>query len=414
MKIKKIFALVLACCSIGNAYISFSDSPTVTLAADVVFTGKGTEATFPCDYCSDGSISVSGYLGNSDKITIPAKVKTYDVKYIKCISGSNEWNNVKSLNVSKDITFLDQDGNIITSGYAAKIFSEYGITLSVDGNTVTPAEPATEAPTEPVDTFVEYSYSVIDNKIEITGWDRSCTNVVVPEKINGMPVVGIGDSAFEFNKTVTAVKLPNTITYIGTNAFNGCTELTSIKLSGNTVTIGDSAFSGCYSLDNVTIPRKVSKIGNYAFFKCRDLKSFTVKSPDCEISDSSFTICNGLNGSKTFFSGTVYGYEGSTAESFTNKYGYKFEALPESTVNLGDPSGDEKVDASDASLVLMEYSAVSTGKPSTFTSEQREAADVNGDDSIDSSDASLILMFYSSNSTGSTESDMSVWIDSRN
>lgn len=66
----------------------------------------------------------------------------------------------------------------------------------------------------------------------------------------------------------------------------------------------------------------------------------------------------------------------------------------------GDVFADGRVDASDASLLLSEYSLLSTGETSTFTSEQTAAADVNSDGKIDSIDASLVLAYYSRISTG--------------
>ena len=71
---------------------------------------------------------------------------------------------------------------------------------------------------------------------------------------------------------------------------------------------------------------------------------------------------------------------------------------------LGDPNGDGKVDAKDASFVLIEYAKLSTGAKSDLTSEQNKAADVNGDGKTDAKDASMILTYYAYTSTGGTDS----------
>lgn len=63
----------------------------------------------------------------------------------------------------------------------------------------------------------------------------------------------------------------------------------------------------------------------------------------------------------------------------------------------GDVNFDGKINASDASLVLSEYTNVATGGEKTFTPEQEEAADMNADGVIDSSDAGIILDIYSNN-----------------
>ena len=65
-----------------------------------------------------------------------------------------------------------------------------------------------------------------------------------------------------------------------------------------------------------------------------------------------------------------------------------------STTSLGDVDMDGETDAADASMILMEYSAIMNGR-NYFTSEQKKIADINGDNEIDASDASLVLGYYS-------------------
>ncbi len=69
-------------------------------------------------------------------------------------------------------------------------------------------------------------------------------------------------------------------------------------------------------------------------------------------------------------------------------------------VRMGDIDGNGKIDASDASLVLCEYSRLSTGIGYTFTNKQKVAANTYYDDKIDASDSAKILVYYSAVSTG--------------
>lgn len=73
-------------------------------------------------------------------------------------------------------------------------------------------------------------------------------------------------------------------------------------------------------------------------------------------------------------------------------------------VMIGDVDHSGKVDASDASFVLVEYSLLSTGGVSSWTEKEKLCGDVNGDSKIDSTDASAILVYYSINSTGGNAS----------
>lgn len=70
------------------------------------------------------------------------------------------------------------------------------------------------------------------------------------------------------------------------------------------------------------------------------------------------------------------------------------------TLKNGDTDGNNVIDASDASNILAEYAALSTGKSTTLMLNQQAAADVNYDGVIDSSDASKVLEHYASISTG--------------
>lgn len=77
---------------------------------------------------------------------------------------------------------------------------------------------------------------------------------------------------------------------------------------------------------------------------------------------------------------------------------------------LGDANLDGKVDSSDASAVLGEYSELATSGNTTFKNPQQKInADVNFDNKIDSKDASDILAYYSFLSTGG-KGTMENWI----
>ncbi len=80
---------------------------------------------------------------------------------------------------------------------------------------------------------------------------------------------------------------------------------------------------------------------------------------------------------------------------------YKFG---EAKITYGDPNGDGKVDANDASFVLVEYAKLSTGNESTLTNAQKAASDVNCDGKTDSKDASVLLAYYAYLSTGGEQS----------
>lgn len=83
----------------------------------------------------------------------------------------------------------------------------------------------------------------------------------------------------------------------------------------------------------------------------------------------------------------------------------------EENLSKGDINGDGFVDAVDASLILLEYSAVSTSGISTFSDSQKVSSDINKDSFTDACDSSLILAFYSYLSTNGIETDIEKWLE---
>lgn len=94
-----------------------------------------------------------------------------------------------------------------------------------------------------------------------------------------------------------------------------------------------------------------------------------------------------------------------TYERLEKKDSYPTFALEEynkvaGTYVLGNINGDKRIDSDDASIILAEYSALSTGSDGTLSETERKAADINPDAKINSDDASMILSYYSYVSTG--------------
>lgn len=66
------------------------------------------------------------------------------------------------------------------------------------------------------------AYTLSDDKTYyiVTGMGECTdTELYIPAEYEGLPVKEIGESAFEFNKTITKISLPEEIVTIGNNAF---------------------------------------------------------------------------------------------------------------------------------------------------------------------------------------------------
>ena len=75
--------------------------------------------------------------------------------------------------------------------------------------------------------------------------------LAVPATLGGLPVAGVGASAFRNCAGLEDVALPATVTNIGAEAFLGCAGLTNVLVPARWVRIGVRAFEGCVELAGV-------------------------------------------------------------------------------------------------------------------------------------------------------------------
>ena len=186
----------------------------------------------------------------------------------------------------------------------------------------------------------------------------SLTKVTLPDTLSS-----IGNYAFQKCDALTTVTIPTSVAEIGGSAFSGCDRLAEVSLSNGLKIIGDKAFYNCVSLKSITIPRtvtslgtgafsgdkalaevtlgtgltsiptecfyqipaltkiripnRVTKIGDRAFANCTKLTEVTLPAATTSISSSAFSYPTRM---------TIYGYEGSYAQTFAGSKKIKFVA----------------------------------------------------------------------------------------
>jgi hypothetical protein len=94
----------------------------------------------------------------------------------------------------------------------------------------------------------------------ITGYTGSGQELVIPDRIDGIPVTAISNSAFK-DKNLTSVSIPDNVKNIGPNAFAG-NKLEKVVI-GNEVDMMTSAFSPEFINKYLEDPRRAG--GTYAF-----------------------------------------------------------------------------------------------------------------------------------------------------
>lgn len=128
---------------------------------------------------------------------------------------------------------------------------------------------------------------VIDNYGTIKAYLGNETNLVVPDKVNGVTPVSIGENCFR-NSNIESIVLPDTVIDLLSHSFYGCDKLSNINLS-NIKYIGKEALAGCSSLTQEVELSSAEYIDERGL---ADTYFNSIKLPECtKVGDSAFEGC---------------------------------------------------------------------------------------------------------------------------
>lgn len=140
-----------------------------------------------------------------------------------------------------------------------------------------------------------FKYKIINKEITITGLQKgvATTSIVIPETIDGMPVVEIGPEAFSFT-SIMDIKIGKNIREIREKAFYMCEKLSSVTWNCKCDVIPTNCFLGCSDLmqfdflgikkvdraafsesglKEVCLPENIEVVSGWAFYRCEKLSS---------------------------------------------------------------------------------------------------------------------------------------------
>ena len=171
-------------------------------------------------------------------------------------------------------------------------------------------------------TSEDFTYSISDDQVTITGYTGSGGAVVIPDEIEGLPVTTIKASAFRNCTMLTSITFPASLTSIedgtsSTGSFVGCSSLESIIFDNSPVSVGDYAFyncqsltsiefgseiktinafsySNCRALESIILPTSIENVGRYAFSNCIELVSAIFENCSADIGEDAFYYCSKL------------------------------------------------------------------------------------------------------------------------
>ena len=161
----------------------------------------------------------------------------------------------------------------------------------------------------------DWEFQLLDNEVNITGYNGSGGDVVVPETIYGRPVTKANFNHYRSGEhigKVVSIKFPGSIKVIEDISY--CRNLKTVVLSEGTEKLSSDAFYQCDSLENINFPSTLKVVGKEAFKGCEKLKDIDFPEGLAEINSSAFnnTGLTNVDLSKTsakIGSGAFYGCE---------------------------------------------------------------------------------------------------------
>ena len=204
------------------------------------------------------------------------------------------------------------------------------------------------------------SLTIKSGTVSISDWalfNKELTSVSIPDSVTAIgacafasceqlktvkmskKVQTIGNQCFSDCKSLITISLPSTYKNVNFATFKNCTSLKSVYLPANLRWIGDDAFENCSKLSIIAIPAKVLQIGWEAFYGCTAMKSVIVPKSVGYIgwdAFGKFTTSSGKIGAK-LAGFTIKGFTGSASQDYAKKNAFKFVSIGSLKVKLAAP-----------------------------------------------------------------------------
>ncbi len=213
----------------------------------------------------DGTIGITKYAGEEEKITIPSEIDGKPVSKIISMG----WIKCREITIPGSVVSIDHNPFSSSSSLINIVVSDDNAVFAFRDNAL----------------FDEQSKRLV------------CFPRGNEDKKYSVPegTLIIGQSAFSSCHNLKEISLPDSIVEIEKAAFSGCYDIKEIIIPSKVTVIEDQAFSDCESLRTVAFPEGLTKIGTNAFYFCSALRELTLPEGLITINDKAFSYCTGLS-----------------------------------------------------------------------------------------------------------------------
>ena len=328
--IRRLLAVVVAVSLLQSGIIRMLPTTSVQAATDGVF---------EYDDLGDGTAIITGYTGdNGENVIIPSSVGS-GLAVVEIGLNAFRGRQLPTLTIPNSVTKIGQ-GAFENNELNSLILPDSVATIGVDafrGNRLSTLTIPNSVTTIEQGAFLdnELTSVILPNGITAIGVDAFRGNhlsaITIPSSVTTIEqgafeeneltsvilndgITTIGVDAFRYNQ-LSALTIPNSVTTIGQGAFLN-NELTRVTLPDSLASIGVEAFKN-NRLTSIMIPANVMTIEQGAFGNNFSLSDVGVLSQTVEFKNG-----NIFGGSTNL---TLYGYAGSTAQTFATANGRPFQ-----------------------------------------------------------------------------------------
>lgn len=146
---------------------------------------------------------------------------------------------------------------------------------------------------ERVNPASDFDCTTENGEVTITDYTGTREHVLIPSEIGGFPVTALADKAF-YEKHVTTVVVPDSVTEIGEACFSGDNYLVSLTLPDGLAELPPIALESCYSLMDFELPKGLKTIGEGALQAIFYLTHLTIPAGVTDIEQMNFLMMHGL------------------------------------------------------------------------------------------------------------------------
>lgn len=146
---------------------------------------------------------------------------------------------------------------------------------------------------ERVNPASDFDCTAENGEVTITDYIGTREHVLIPSEIGGFPVTALADKAF-YEKHVTTVVVPDSVTEIGDLCFSGDNYLVSLTLPDGLAELSYGALESCYSLLDFDLPKGLKTIGEGALQSIFYLTHLTIPAGVTDIEQMNFLMMHGL------------------------------------------------------------------------------------------------------------------------